>query len=61
MNNLVIILTFFVVLVVLFWIMPNKKAKVVTECLTSLMRAFLVSKICDAIIAFYENKKQSNL
>jgi hypothetical protein len=59
MNNLIIILTFFVVLVVLFWIMPNKKAEVVTKCLTSLLQVLPISKICNAIMAYYENKKKT--
>lgn len=58
MNNLIILLTFFVVLVVLFWIMPSKKAKTVTQCLTSLIQVLPVSKVCSAIIAYYENKNK---
>jgi hypothetical protein len=39
--------------------MPNKKAEVVTKCLTSLLQVFPVSKICNAIIAYYESKKKT--
>lgn len=58
MNNLSIILTFFVVLVVLFWIMPTKKAEVVTKCLTSLSRVLPVSKICEVVIVYFESKNK---
>lgn len=58
MNNLIILLAFLLLLMILLWIMPTKKAKVVTECMTSLLQVFPVSKICNAIIAYYENKNK---
>ena len=60
MNNLAIILTFLLVLVVFFWIMPTKKAEAVTKCLTSLLRVLPVSKICEVVITYFETKRKLN-
>lgn len=58
MNNLQTILTFLLVVVVLFWIMPNKKVKVITWSLTSLIQVFPVSKICDALKEYFKTRNE---
>ncbi len=55
--NLIILLTFFVVVVVLFWIIPTKKGKAITENLTSFLQVLPISKIAEALIKYFENKK----
>ena len=56
--NLLALLTFFVVLVVLFWIIPSKKGKEIASNLTLLFKILPVGKIADAIIKYFENKNK---
>lgn len=55
--NLITILTFVLVLVVLFWVMDNKSAKRVTTSLTSLLQVLPISKVVNAITEYFKIKK----
>ena len=50
---------FIIVIIVLFWLMPNKKIKSIRKFLTSLLQVLPISKIAEAFIA-YINTKKSN-
>lgn len=56
MNNLVISLSFILILIILFWIMPNKKMKKITRNLKKLFQIFPISKLCEVFITIYDNK-----
>jgi len=44
--NLSIILLFFLVLIIIFWIMPNKKSYAVVKRLKELLQVLPISQIC---------------
>ena len=54
MEIVLILCTTFLLVLGAYWIMPNKKVKVVNEALTSLLQILPISKIIDAIS---KNKK----
>ncbi len=51
------LLTFLLVLVVFFWIMPDKKSEAITKRLTSLLHVLPISKLCEAFIFYIKSKK----
>jgi hypothetical protein len=58
MNNLIIVLTFFLVLLVLFACLPTKRAYVAAKCFKSVIGAFPIDKICEVIIEYFKNNKK---
>ncbi len=57
--NLAIILLFFFTIFIFLWIMPTNKSRIVIKRIVQLINAFPISKICLAIIGYFENKKKS--
>ena len=57
------LLAFFLILILMFAIMPSKKAIVVTKCLTSLFKTMPFHKVCETLIAYYNyrNKDKHHL
>ncbi len=47
--NMLMLLVFILVIIVLFWIIPSKKLKVITACLKSLLQILPVSKIIEQL------------
>jgi hypothetical protein len=57
MTDLMIIACIIFALIALFACLPEKRAYVSVECFKIVASAFSIGKICDAIIAYYKNKK----
>ncbi len=57
MNNLIIMLVFVFATLVLFACLPPKRAYLAVKCFKLIASVFPISKICDALIAYYNNKK----
>lgn len=58
MTNLMILLCFVFMVLVLFACLPPKRAYVAARCFKLVASAFSITKICDAIIAYYSTKKK---
>lgn len=58
MNNLIIILCFAFALIVLFACLPPKRAYVSARCFKIVASAFSISKVCDAVIEYYKNRRK---
>lgn len=58
MDDLKTILIFMLVLVVLFWIMPDKKGKSVASNIKTMFGFLPISKVCDAFIAYFNNDRK---
>lgn len=52
---------FFVVLVVLLWMMPDKKINTIRKLLTSLLQVLPITKVAEACIAYFKNKNASKV
>lgn len=59
MDKTLMYMIFFVVLVVLFWIMPDRKINTIRKFLTSLLQVLPVTKIAEACIAYFKSKNAS--
>lgn len=57
MTDLMIIACLIFALNVLYAFLPPKRAYVSAKCFKIVASAFSISKICDAIITYYKNKK----
>lgn len=57
MNNLSMILVFFLVLTLMFMAYPNR-AITATKCLTALLRNFALNKFFEALIVYFNNRKK---
>lgn len=57
MSDLMIIACLIFALIVFFACLPPKRAYVAARCFKLVASAFSISKICDAIINYYRNKK----
>jgi len=56
MNNLGMILIFLIIMTILFWIMSERKSKNITKCFTSIIGVLAISKMFEAITAYFKNK-----
>lgn len=59
MNDLKATMIFVLVLVVLFWIMPDKKGKSVAGNIKTMFGILPISKVCEALIAYFNDKKNN--
>ena len=57
MNYLILIFTFFLILLIILWIMPNKKSILVVKLLISLIQVLPISKIYETILEWNKKKK----
>lgn len=55
--NLLSCFAFFISLIIILWIMPNKKSGIVIKRIVTLFEALPLSKICNAIIKNIDSKK----
>jgi len=55
--DLITILSFVIILIILSWIMPNKKVILITKCFATLLHLLPISKIVEAVITYYKQKK----
>lgn len=58
MSNLIIVLTFVLVLLVLFASLPPKRAYDAVNCFKILAGAFSINKLCEALIEYFKNNKK---
>jgi hypothetical protein len=58
MSNLIIVLTFVLVLLVLFACLPPKRAYDSANCFKIVAGAFSINKLCEALIEYFKNKKK---
>ncbi|KZS38240.1 hypothetical protein AWE51_19585 [Aquimarina aggregata] len=59
MDKTLMYMIFFVVLVVLLWMMPDKKINTIRKLLTSLLQVLPITKVAEACIAYFKNKNAS--
>ncbi len=52
---------FFVVLVVLLWMMPDRKINTIRKFLTSLLQVLPITKDAEACITYFKNKNTSKV
>ncbi len=58
MKIVLILCTTFLLVLVAYWIMPNKKVKVVNEALTSLLQILPITRAIEAITKNKKNKEE---
>ena len=61
MNNLKTILIFVYALLLLFAVLPQKNAYVAARCFKIVASAFSISKMCEALIAYFNRNKNDRL
>jgi hypothetical protein len=59
MNDLTIVLTFVLAMLVLFASLPPKRAYVAAKCFRMVIGVLPISKICEAVIEYFNSKKKS--
>lgn len=57
MYYLIIILTFVLVLLLVLASLPEKRATLATKCVKSILSVFPITKICEALIAYFNRNK----
>ena len=57
-ENILLFMMFFLVLVVLYWIIPTEKGNAITHNLKSLLQVFPVSQIVRAYLDYLKSTKQ---
>ncbi len=59
LTKILMFMIFFVVVVVLLWVMPNKKINTIGKFLTSLLQVLPITKIAEACISYFKSKNAS--
>ncbi|CAM2861282.1 hypothetical protein [Flavobacterium frigoris] len=55
-NNLGMVLIFVMIMTILFWIMSDRKSKNITKCFTTIIGVLAISKMFEAMTAYFKNK-----
>ncbi len=60
MDKTFMYMIFVIVLLLLFWAMPNKKIDAIRKLITSVLQVLPISKIAEAFMVCFSQKKQNN-
>ena len=61
MDKTLMYMIFFVVLVVLLWMMPDRKINTIRKLFTSLLQVLPITKVAEAFIGYFKNKNASEV
>ena len=60
MSETLIWMIFTLVLIILFWVMPDKKINTIRKFITSILQVFPLSKIAEVILTYIHNKNKAS-
>ena len=60
MSETLIWMIFTLVLIILFWVMPDKKINTIRKFITSILQVFPLSKIAEVILIYIHNKNKAS-
>lgn len=60
MSETLIWMIFTLVLIILFWVMPDKKINTIRKFITSILQVFPISKIAEAILTYIPNRNKAS-